>query len=225
MTGEASRPGAPAIGDRRPGSRIQQPGEPRAGRRPGRRPGSTDTRGRILEAARVAFGERGFDGATIRDVAGRAGVDSALVHHYFGTKHQLFVAAMEMPVDFAAVVPALLDGPQDRLGERFVRFVLELWDRPELRPLLLGIVRSASTDPVAAAMLRGLLTEGPMLALVRALDRPDAALRASLAGSQFVGIILARYIIGIEPIASMDAGRLAHAVGPSIQRYLSADLA
>jgi AcrR family transcriptional regulator len=199
------------------------PGRQRA-RRPGRRPGAEDTRGRILDAARAAFGERGFDGATIRDVAARAGVDTALVHHYFGTKQQLFVAAMEFPVDFATAVPALLEGPPDRLGERFVRFVLELWDRPEVRPLLLGIIRSATTDPVAAAMLRRMLTEGPMLALVRALDRPDAPLRASLAGSQFVGVILARYVVGIEPVASLPADDLARALGPSIQRFLAGDL-
>lgn len=193
-------------------------------RRAGRRPGSGDTRGRILEAARAAFGERGYDGATIRDIGARAGVDPALVHHYFGSKQRLFVAAMALPVDFATTVPTLLEGPPDRLGERFVAFVLGLWDRPELRPLLLGIVRSASTDPVAASMLRGLVTEGPLLAIVRALDGPDAALRASLAGSQVVGIIMARYVVGVEPLASMDRGSLARAIGPTIQRYLVGDL-
>ena len=193
-------------------------------RRPGRRPGTVDTRGRILDAARAAFGERGFDGATIRDIAARAGVDAALVHHYFGTKQQLFVAAMEMPVDFATAVPALLAGPEDRLGERFVAFVLELWERPEVRPLLQGVVRSASTDAVAAAMLRRLLAEGPLLALTTALDRPDAAVRASLAGSQLIGLAFARLVVGVEPLASMERGAVARAVGPSIQRYLTGDL-
>ncbi len=194
-------------------------------RRPGRRPGAEDTRGRILDAARAAFGERGFDGATIRDIAARAGVDAALVHHYFGTKQQLFVAAMEMPVDFATAVPALLNGPEDRLGERFVAFVLGLWERPEVRPLLQGVIRSASTDPVAAAMLRRLLAEGPLLALTTVLDRPDAAVRASLAGSQLIGLAFARLVVGVEPLASMDRDAVARAVGPSIQRYLTGDLA
>jgi AcrR family transcriptional regulator len=192
-------------------------------RRPGRRPGAGDTRGRILDAARAAFGERGFDGATIRDIAARAGVDPALVHHYFGTKQRLFVAAMEMPVDFATVVPALLMGPQDRLGERFVAFVLELWERPDVRSLLQGVVRSAATDPVAAEMLRRLLAEGPLLALAGALDRPDAAVRASLAGSQLIGLAFARLVVGVEPLASMDRDAVARAVGPSIQRYLTGD--
>ena len=196
----------------------------RAGRRAGRRPGSADTRGRILEAARAAFGERGFDGATVRDIAARAGVDPALVHHYFGTKQRMFVAAMEMPVDFAAAVPALLAGPPDGLGERFAGFVLELWDRPEVRPLLLGVVRSASTDPVAAAMLRRMLAEGPLLAVATALDRPDAALRASLAGSQLIGLAMARLVVGVEPLATADRASLARIVGPTIQRYLVGDL-
>jgi AcrR family transcriptional regulator len=190
----------------------------------GRRPGSTDTRGRILEAARAAFAERGFDGATMREIATRAGVDAALVHHYFGTKQRLFVAAMELPIDFAVVVPRLLDGPPAKLGERFVGYILELWDRPEIRPMLLGLVRSATTDPVAGAMMRRLLEEGPLLAIASALDRPDARLRASLAGSQFVGLLLARFVVGVEPLASADRAVVVSVMGPTIQRYLVGDL-
>ena len=96
------------------------------GRRTGRRPGSADTRGRILDAARVAFGERGYDGASVRQIAADAGVDPALVHHYFGPKQRLFVAAMTFPVDPAVALPRLLAaGPSEELGERFVRFVVD----------------------------------------------------------------------------------------------------
>lgn len=196
----------------------------RAGGRTGRRPGSDDTRGRILAAARAAFAERGFDGATMRDVAARAGVDAALVHHYFGSKQRLFVAAMQFPVDVAAVVPALIRGPREGLGERFVRFIVETWDRPEVRPMLLGVVRSAATDPTAAAMMRAVLADGPLLAIATAIDLPDARLRASLAGSQLIGIAMARYVVGIEPLTSMSPAELAAAMGPTFERYLTGDL-
>lgn len=192
--------------------------------RPGRRPGSGDTRADILAAARAAFGERGFEGATVRDIAARAGVDPALVHHYFGSKQQLFVAAMEFPVDLATMVPRLLDGPTDEVGERFVRLVLELWETPAVRPLLLGVLRSATTDRVAAAMLRQILVEGPILALAVSIDRPHAALRATLAGSQLIGLALARYVVGVEPLASASPDTIARAVGPTIQRYLAGDV-
>ena len=194
------------------------------GRRTGRRPGSADTRGRILAAARAAFGERGYDGATVRDVAARASVDPALVHHYFGTKQQLFLAASEFPVDVAEVVPRLLAGPRDGMGERFVRYVVELWDRPEVQPLLMGIVRSASTDKVAAGMMRRLLAEGPFLALARAIDLPDARLRATLAGTQLMGLVLARYVILVEPLATMTPAELATMLGPTMDRCLAGDL-
>lgn len=195
------------------------------GRRMGRRPsGSGDTRARILDAARQAFGEHGFDGATLRDVATRASVDPALIHHYFGSKQRLFVAAIELPVDFAVTVPALVGGPPDRLGERFVRFVLDLWGRPEVRPLVLGLLRSAATDPVARAMLRRLAEQGPLVALAGALDRPDAPLRASLAGSQLVGLMMARFVVGVEPLASVDRETVERAMGPTIQHYLTGDL-
>jgi AcrR family transcriptional regulator len=179
----------------------------------------------VLQAARTSFGDRGFDGATIRDVAAQAGVDPALVHHYFGSKQQLFLAAMEFPLDLPTMVPRLLDGPRDELGERFVRLVLELWETPAVRPLLLGVVRSATTDPVAAAMLRQLLAEGPFLALARAIDQPDAALRATLAGSQLIGLALARYVVAVEPLASAPPEVLVRALAPTLQRYFTGDLA
>jgi AcrR family transcriptional regulator len=200
---------------------VSRPGRPA---RTGRRPGVSDTRERILAAAGAAFGEMGFDGATIRTIAARAGVDPALVHHYFGSKQQLFVAAMELPVDLDAAVPALLAGPADELGYRIARFVLDLWGTPATRPLMLGVVRSASADPVAAALLRRVLVEGPFAAIARAIDRPDADLRATLVGSQLVGLAMARYIVQVEPLASAPPETVARAVGPAIQRYLVGEL-
>jgi AcrR family transcriptional regulator len=193
--------------------------------RTGRRPGSVDTRGRILDAARSSFGERGFEGTTIRGVAARAGVDPALIHHYFGSKQRLFVAAMEFPVDFAAMVPRVMAGPRAEMGERLVRFVFELWETPTVRPLIVGLLRSATTDPVAAAMLRELLAEGPLLALTNAIDRPDARLRATLIGTQLIGAAMARYVVEVEPVASASIAGLVRAIGPTIQRYLTDDLA
>ncbi len=196
-----------------------------ARRRTGRRPGSADTRGRILDSARHAFGERGFEQTSVRQVAASAGVDPALVHHYFGSKQRLFVAAMEFPVDPAVVLPRLLaDGPRDELGERFVGFVVGIWDRPDVRPLVTGVVRSAVTDPMAAGMARQLLAEGPLLALAAAIDRPDAQLRATLASSHMMGVAMARYVLEVEPLASMSPEDLATLVGPSVQRYLVGDL-
>ena len=93
-----------------------------------------------------------------------------------------------------------------------------------MRPLLMGVIRSATTDPVAAGMLRRILAEGPLLALARAIDRPDAALRASLAGSQLVGLMMARYVVGVEPLASAPRELVVRAIGPTIQRYLTGDL-
>jgi hypothetical protein len=130
---------------------------------------------------------------------------------------------MQFPVDPAAAVPIVLAGPPEELGERFVRFVLELWDAPTMRPLLLGLVRSAA-DPVAAGMLRRVLAEGPFLAIGAAIDLPDAPLRATLVGSQLVGLAMARFVVEVEPLASAPPETLARALGPTIQRYLTGDL-
>ena len=109
-------------------------------------------------------------------------------------------------------------------GERIVLGLLELWERPSLHPVILGMLRSATTDPVAAAMVRDLLVRGPLLALASTTGRPDAELRATLAGSQLVGLLLARFVVGVEPLASAPAAVVARAIGPTIQRYLTGDL-
>ena len=193
-------------------------------RRTGRRAGTADTRGEILAAARQVFGEHGFENASVRRVAARAGVDPALVHHYFGTKQALFLAAMELPIDFNALVDQVMAGPRREMGARLVRQTLELWEDPAMRTQLRGIVRSATTDDVAAEILRRLLSEGPILALTHASGQPNAALRATLAGSQIVGLAMARYVIRVEPLASAPVDEVVRAIGPTIQRYLTGRL-
>lgn len=192
--------------------------------RTGRRPGEPDTRARIVDAARVLFSERGVEGTSVRAIAGAAGVDPALVHHYFGTKQRLFLEAVDFPIDEMGDVRDLAAGGIDGLGERLVRFALRLWDDPEVLPRLLGVLRSAVTDPQAGRMLGVLFTRQGPIQLVRSLavDRPE--LRAELIGTQLVGLAIARHVLRVEPLASVDHETLVAAVGPTMQRYLTGDL-
>ena len=98
--------------------------------RTGRRPGNQDTREAILAAAKRAFAERGYDKASIRQIATEAEVDPALVHHYFGSKEKLFLATMEAPIDPGEIIPKILADGVDGVGERLVRMVLTIWDSP-----------------------------------------------------------------------------------------------
>jgi AcrR family transcriptional regulator len=193
----------------------------RSARRTGRRPGESGTRGAILDAARRSFGTAGLSGTTIRGVAREAGVDPALVHHYFGSKDALFAAAVELPVDPAVLVPRLLDDGLDGLGERVVRTFLQIWDGTPGQGPMLALLRGAVSDETAAASLRDLLMRALFLPLAEAAGGPDgAALRASLAGSQMGGLALARYVLRTEPLASADAAVLAPAIGATLDRYL-----
>ncbi len=190
--------------------------------RTGRRPGGTDTREAILSAARKAFARGGFDGATVRGIAGAAGVDPALVHHFFGTKQALFVAAMEFPVDVGAILPALLAPGVDGLGERLVRLLLSVWESE--RSPFIALIRGAVSHEESAALLREFISRellGRVAAAAEA-DRPE--LRATLIGSQLIGLAMARYIIRIEPLASADAATVVAAVAPTVQRYLTGPL-
>jgi AcrR family transcriptional regulator len=191
--------------------------------RRGRRPGAPDTRAAILEAARTAFAEKGFAGTTIRAVAAEAGVDAALVHHYFGTKDDLFVAALELPVDpRQAIAPALVAGP-DGAGERLLRVFLGVWDDPAHTPVFVALARTL-LDPSAGHLMREGFLPVVLQPVGRALglDRPD--LRMSLVASQILGLVLGRYVLALEPLASLPAETVVAAYAPTLQRYLTGDL-
>ena len=165
-----------------------------------------------------------FDGATVRGVAKAAGVDPALIYHYFGSKQQLFVAAMEIPYHWQQDLPAVLEGPYDEIGQRLVRQLLTYWEDPRINPLFRGVVRSAATDPVAAGMVRRMLAEGPFAMLAQRIGTPDAELRAMLMASHVMGLALLRYVLEVEPLASAPVDVVAGRVGPVIQSYLQDDV-
>lgn len=194
----------------------------RTGRRPG---GGTGTQQAILDAARSAFGESGYDGATIRAIAAKAGVDPALVHHYYGTKEQLFIATMELPFDPSVMIPALLEPGLDGLGERLVRMLLRVWDDAGAYNPFAALLRSAFTNEQAAAMFREFATKaifGRVVVAVRA-DRPE--LRTGLVASQMAGLVATRYLLRLPSMVAASHDELAATLGPTIQRYLTEPLA
>jgi len=188
--------------------------------RTGRRPGATGTRDRIVNAAQDEFGELGFEGGTLRGIGRRAGVDPALVHHYFGSKQQLFVASMQLPFDPSELAHVLADGGIHGLGERIIRFAVGVWEQPAGRRVMVGISRSAVTDPRAADALRSML-ESTLLPIIRRLGVDHAELRASLIWSQIVGVLFGRYIIRVGPLAEADPDDLVQRVGPLLQETLT----
>jgi AcrR family transcriptional regulator len=194
-------------------------------RRTGRRPGNPDTREAILKASREAFAERGYDAASIRQIATSAGVDPALVHHYFGTKEQLFLASVQVPIDPREMIPQVVAGGLDGIGERLVRTFVGVWDSPR-GATAAALLRSAVTNEWSARMLREFVITQILRRAIKELDldAPEGPLRASLVASQILGLATARYILKIEPLASATADQLARAVGPTIQRYIAGDI-
>jgi AcrR family transcriptional regulator len=192
-------------------------------RRRGPRADAADTRGAVLEAARARFAAHGYAGTRLRDVAADADVDVALVSYFFGSKDGLFAAAMELPLNPAQLVGELVAEGSDGLGERLARTILARLDAADGSPIV-ALVRSAASNEQAAALLRGFVEREVLGRLVRAVDAPNPELRAALAGSQVVGLIMARYVVRVQPIADADPETLATAIGPTLQRYLTGEL-
>jgi len=193
--------------------------------RTGRRPGRPDTRAEILAAARARFAAQGYEGTSLRAVATDAGVDAALVVHYFGTKGNLFIAAVDWPFDPCAEVPRVVGCGRARVGVEMARLFVETWDREGDRNAIITVLRAAITEPAAAAAVREFMTGelfAPLMAAVGS-DRPQ--LRADLVASQLLGLGLARYVLALEPLASTPPDEVVAAVAPTLQRYFTGDLA
>ncbi|MDJ0345308.1 TetR family transcriptional regulator [Streptomyces sp. H10-C2] len=214
---DRARKAGPATGpDPVPGAEPRRRGRPS-----GARAGATDSRDRILSAARDEFSARGYDKTSVRSIAKAADVDPALVHHYFGTKEQVFAAAIELSFEPALSVPDVVAGGPDGIGERLTRYFLGVWESPATRAPLLTVIRSALTNETAAAVLRGFLLRRLLERIASDLRVPDPKLRAELAASQMVGIAILRYVIKVEPLASAEVEDVIALVAPTLQRYLT----
>ncbi|MFD9129103.1 TetR family transcriptional regulator [Kitasatospora sp. NPDC059571] len=196
--------------------------QPAPRKKTGRRPGSADTRRTVLEAARAEFAARGYQKASMRAIARAAGVDAALLHHYFGSKDRLFLAALEFPVDPQLVVERILTGDPDAVGERVAGFVLALWEEPTVRDRLLALLRTAAASEEVAALMRGFMVTELVSRVADGLGVPQPELRVELVMSQILGLAMARYVIRVEPLASAPAEELLPLLARAVQTHLTA---
>ncbi|SFB37045.1 transcriptional regulator, TetR family [Amycolatopsis marina] len=170
------------------------------------------------------FAESGYEGATVRVIATRAGVDAAMVNHWFGGKDGLFAqAVLQVPFDPKDIVAALLDGDVDDLGERIVRTFLTNWDGAG-RDVFVAVVRSVAGHEEAMKLLKDVLVRHIFSGLTSAVSANDPKFRASLCATQVVGMGMVRYLIKLEPFASADIDTITAAVAPTLQRYLTGDI-
>jgi AcrR family transcriptional regulator len=188
-------------------------------KRSGRRPGPTTTREAIADAARRQFAELGYDRATIRGIAGEAGVDAALVVRFYGSKDGLFSEVMALPPEVAEAMARLADGSRDTVGRRLAQVIVGMLEDPRSRAVVVGRIRSAASHPDAAALVRETVTRD-VGRLVAALTDDAPEIRAVLVGSQVVGLALARHVVQVEPLASMPAADVVDYLAPTLQHYL-----
>jgi AcrR family transcriptional regulator len=189
--------------------------------RRGRRPAGEDTRGLITEAARSEFADKGYEGTSLRAVARVAGVDPALVHHYFDGKADLFAQSVVLTrVNPAVMVDRVLAGPMDTLGERLVRTFLGVWDDPENQERLVALVRALLTNDEVTVLMREFVTREIVGRVTEHTQVSEAPLRGALAASQIIGLATTRYVVRLPAMVAASHDDLARWLGPVLQRYL-----
>ncbi|UQN28726.1 TetR family transcriptional regulator [Brachybacterium kimchii] len=195
--------------------------QPRRKRPTGRRTGDSGTRDAILDSARDLFAEHGYEGASLRAIAARAGVDSGLIRHFFGDKESLFATTMADRTVIPERLAAAVAGPIETLGARATDAYLRLWDDEETKPILLALVRSAMTSQHGAELLvdviGGRVREASPLP---SLDDPRAP-RFALAVSHLFGVAVARNVLKMPVLAEMPHDELVAQLAPTIQNYLT----
>lgn len=185
---------------------------------PRRGPRHDDARGRIVAAARQEFAESGFDAVTVRAIAARAGVNAAMINHYFGGKAGLFREVVSLPVDPAVVLARVVDGPRDELGGRLALGVLRLWEDPDVRAPMLAMFRTGISDPARLRPIREYLV-GEILPAVAGpgeAGRRDMALMMA----HLLGVIIGRHILELPELTDPSVEELADRLGPVLQQYI-----
>ena len=188
--------------------------------RRGRRTGESQTRQLILDAARSAFASLGYQGATIRFIAAEAQVDPALVHHYFGTKEELFAAAVEVPFKPGVAVESIFAGGVEGVGERMARLFFTVWETPESRQALLGQLRRAMIESDGPVPFAEFVSSALLPRMAAHLKGREKKLRIELAVSQLIGLAMLRYVIKLESVASTPVERLIKEVAPRLETWL-----
>ena len=193
-------------------------------KRPGRPAGSSDTRDRILDNARVLFARNGIASTSIRAVAAAAGVDSALIHHYFGTKEKLFAAAVRVPIDPMDIIGPLRETPVEELGHKIPSMLLPLWDS-EVGAGFIATLRSILAGS-EVNLFRSFISDVIAVEVGARIDNPPGSgiIRIQFVASQLVGVLMARYILDLEPFKSLPAEQIVETIAPNLQRYLTGDL-
>ncbi len=191
----------------------------------GPRGAGSDTRAEILSAAANVFVRDGYS-ASMRAVARAAGVDPAMVRHWFGSKVELFVTALRPAERDDPRLARLIEVPEEELGAAMVDQFLKLWDDPVDGVKMRTILRTAIAFDEVADSMRGVMLNDVMLQvlLARGYDEDEALLRASLVGSQMIGLAVARHLLGFSRLEEAPRAQLVEIYGPTLQRYLTQDL-
>jgi AcrR family transcriptional regulator len=188
--------------------------------RRGRRPGRPETRAQVLDVARRRFLAEGYQAVTLRSIAAEAGVDAALVSYFFGSKRGLFGAVLTLTANPPELLRAALPGDPASLPERVLSALLGAWDDPAQSGPLRLLVTAAVQDPEVARLLADAFEREMVDRIAEHIGGPHARYRAGAFVAQLAGLVLTRYVLRLEPLASMTADEIARHLAPGLRAAL-----
>ncbi|WOC11046.1 TetR/AcrR family transcriptional regulator [Gordonia sp. MP11Mi] len=187
-------------------------------RRPGRRTSDSTARDDILRAARNLFGRKGFNATSMRAVAAEACVDVALVPYYFGSKHGLFVAALEVPIDPADQIRRATDGPREQLGERMISEFTRVWEGTETGSAMQGLLRSAINDESSPSAFAEFASSEMVPLVAKSMGVPVETARITV--SMLFGVATMRYLLRVPLFADLTRDEVVAQWGPRLQQVI-----
>lgn len=219
-------------------AKASSPAQKTAKSSPGRERGPRGARGKMREqikrVAESQFIARGYDGTTMRSIAKGAGCDPAMVSYYFGSKQRLFRDCFDLPLDPLQQILQLWEPGLEGIADRLLDFAFTLYEERLTKDRMKALMRALITDSETTQRFRAYMSENLLKGGAEVLNTLQIAsgqevneeletnfqALIEILMSMIYGVATMRYIVQLEPVASMERSELQNRLAPILQTQI-----